>query len=70
MPTFKFKVSTGVRETHEVIYSHPTPKLLTISDITSPEIITPKKMYSCASNVSPTQPLSVAGVPKINVKFE
>ena len=41
----EFKASrTGVRETHEVVYTHDTPQIYTISDITSPEIVTQRKI--------------------------
>ena len=41
----EFKATkTGVRETHEVLWTHETPHVYTISDITTPERVTMRKL--------------------------
>ena len=47
----EFKATkTLVRETHEMIFSLPTPKVHTILDITPPEIITERKLSNYKAN--------------------
>ena len=47
----EFKASrTGVRETHEVVWTDSTPLIYKISDITVPERVTPLKISNYQSN--------------------
>ena len=61
----EFKATkTGVRETHEIIWNTippETPKVLTISDITPPEIITARKLSGYRPNTL------IASISKIHI---
>ena len=46
-----FKAITGVSETYEVEYEMPTPCVNTVSDITTPKIITKRKLSDYSYNV-------------------
>jgi hypothetical protein len=47
----QFKGSkTGVRETHEVVYTHSTPHIYSISSITVPEVVTVRKLNKYEPN--------------------
>ena len=53
----EFKASkTAVRETHEVVWTNPTPQVYTMSDLTVPKVVTQRKLnnYQCNARITST----------------